>query len=122
MINEKQFNNYLNVVINAIDAEERHHDEATEKIFTDHGRWALHSLENKCSDKERQNVRRWLNGKPCVYVEPDTCKEVAILIGYDCEALYRFLVYCDKLDHGELVDEVFIDFLTDLIRMSRQTE
>ena len=118
MLSEKQFNNYLNVVINAIDAGDNHHDDLSVKTFNDHGRWALHQLEVKCSDEKRQNIRRWLNGKECVCDNPTTGEHECRMIGYDCAALYRFLVYCDKLDRGEEPDEVFVEFLMDLIRAS----
>lgn len=51
------FNNYMNAVMNAIDAQHNHLDEQAEITFTNNGKWALHKLEKIFKDND-QNIRR----------------------------------------------------------------
>ena len=92
-MNFRIFNNYMNAVMNAIDAQHNHLDEQAELTFTNNGKWALHKLEKIFKDND-QNIRRWLNMKPCVFTSDKTGKKVEISIGNDREALYYFLVFC----------------------------
>ena len=91
-MNFRIFNNYMNAVMNAIDAQHNHLDEQAEITFTNNGKWALHKLEKIFKDKD-QNIRRFLNGKPCIFTSDKTGKKVEISIGNDREALYYFLVF-----------------------------
>ena len=105
------FNNYLNEILNAIDAQDNHHDERTENHFAENGRWALRLLERMFKDKDH-NIRRWFNGKPCVYINDRNQKLLEINIGKDREALYYFLVFCKKIHEKQEISEELRDYLT----------
>ena len=115
--NFRAFNNYMNTVQNAIDAGHNHHPDDCEKAFENHGRWALHLLEKVFDDKE-QNIRRWLNGKPCVYFHPGIRQTVSVQIGNDLEALFYFLTFIEKHKNREPIDEDFVDYLALIISRS----
>ena len=53
-MNFRIFNNYMNAVINAIDAQHNHLDEQAETTFTNNGKWALHKLEKIFKDKDQK--------------------------------------------------------------------
>ena len=116
-MNFRAFNNYMNTVQNAIDAGHNHHPDDSEKAFENHGRWALHLLEKAFDDKE-QNIRRWLNGMPCVFTSDKTGKKVEISIGNDREALYYFLVFCYRINNKQEISEDFRDYLAIVITRS----
>ena len=63
-MNYRAFCNYMSTIQNAIDAEHNHHPKNSEITFQNNGKWALRLLEKVYVDKD-QNLRRWLNGKPC---------------------------------------------------------
>lgn len=109
-MNFRAFNNYMNAVVNAIDAQHNHLDEQAETTFTNNGKWALHKLEKIFKDKD-QNIRRWLNMKPCVFTSDKTGKKVEISIGNDREALYYFLVFCYRINNKQEISEDFRDYL-----------
>ena len=44
-MNLRAFNNYILEIINGIDAAENHHDEKSNKMFFNNGRWALNTLD-----------------------------------------------------------------------------
>ena len=52
-MNFRIFNNYMNAVINAIDAQHNHLDEQAETTFTNNGKWALHKLERSSRTRIR---------------------------------------------------------------------
>ena len=61
-MNLRAFNNYILEIINGIDAADNHHDEKSNKMFFNNGRWALNTLERLLDDRDK-NINRWLNGK-----------------------------------------------------------
>jgi hypothetical protein len=107
----------MNAVINAIDAQHNHLDEPAEITFTNNGKWALHKLEKIFKDKD-QNIRRFLNGKPCVFQSDKTGNLVDIEIGRDREALYLFLVFCKRIEERKEITEDFRDHLAIVIARS----
>ena len=116
-MNFRAFNNYMNAVVNAIDAEHNHLDEKAEITFTNNGKWALHKLEKIFKDED-QNIRRFLNGKPCVFTSDKTGKKIEIRIGKDREALYYFLAFCYRINTKQEVSEDFRDYLAVVITRS----
>ena len=116
-MNFRIFNNYMNAVVNAIDAQHNHLDEQAEITFTNNGKWALHKLEKIFKDKE-QNIRRWLNGKSCVFTSDRTGQRIEIIIGPDREALYYFLIFCKKITEKEVISEDLRNYVTLLITRS----
>lgn len=116
-MNYKAFNNYLNIVLNAIYAQDEHLGKKDEQTFTEHGRWALNRLETVFCDK-KQNLRRWLNGKPCVFTSDRTGEEIEINVGRDREALYYFLVFCYRMNTKQEIDADFRDYLAFAITRS----
>ena len=116
-MNFRIFNNYMNTVVNAIDAQHNHLDGQAEITFTNNGKWALHKLEKIFKDKE-QNIRRWLNGKPCVFTSDRTGQRIEIIIGPDREALYYFLIFCKKITEKEVISEDLRNYVTLLITRS----
>ena len=116
-MNLKAFGNYITAIRNAIDAEENYHPDNSENTFRNNGKWALHTLEKYFEDRE-QNLRKWLNGKPCVFTSRKTGEKIEITIGDDLEAIYYFLIFCKKLYNREEVSEEFFDYLTYLIARS----
>ena len=116
-MNFRAFNNYMNAVVNAIDAQHNNLDEQAETTFTNNGKWALHKLEKIFKDKD-QNIRRFLNGKPCDFASDKTGKKVEISIGNDREALYYFLVFCYRINNKQEISEDFRDYLAIVIARS----
>ena len=113
-MNIRMFNNYMNVIINSIDAQHNHHDEQAETTFTNNGKWALRKLEKVFKDKD-QNIRRWLNMKPCVFTSDVTGKRMEIRIGNDREAIFYFLVFCYRINNKQEICEDFRDYLAYVI-------
>ena len=116
-MNFRIFNNYMNAVVNAIDAQHNHLDGQAEITFTNNGKWALHKLEKIFKDKE-QNIRRWLNGKSCVFTSDRTGQRIEIIIGPDREALYYFLIFCKKITEKEVISEDLRNYVAFLISRS----
>ena len=116
-MNFRIFNNYMNAVMNAIDAQHNHLDEQAETTFTNNGKWALHKLEKIFKDKD-QNIRRFLNGKPCAFTSDKTGKRVELSIGNDREALYYFLVFCYRINNKQEINEDFRAYLAIVITRS----
>ncbi len=116
-MNFRIFNNYMNTVVNAIDAQHNHLDGQAEITFTNNGKWALHKLEKIFKDKE-QNIRRWLNGKSCVFTSDRTGQRIEIIIGPDREALYYFLIFCKKITEKEVISEDLRNYVAFLISRS----
>ena len=116
-MNFRAFNNYMNVVVNAIDAQHNHLDEQAEITFTNNGKWALHKLEKSFKDKD-QNIRRWLNGKPCVFTSDITGERMKIRIGNDSEALFYFLMFCCRINNKQTIGEEFRNYLAIAITRS----
>lgn len=116
-MNYKAFNNYLNTVLNAIYAQDEHLEKKDEQTFTEHGRWALNRLETIFCDK-KQNLRRWLNGKPCGFTSDRTGEKIEIDVGRDREARYYFLVFCYRMNTKQEIDADFRDYLALVITRS----
>lgn len=109
-MNYRAFNNYLNVILNAIDAQGNRHTESDEKIFDNNGRWALHRLEKEFRDKHH-NILHWLKKEPCVFISDKTGKPINIEIGREREALYLFLVFCKRINERKEISDDFRDYL-----------
>ena len=118
---ERAFNNYLNEIMNATDALKNHHDEPSRKTFLNNGRWAMRLLEKYFKDKD-YNIRRWLNGKPCVFTSDKTGRKMEINIRPDREALYYFLVFCKKIAENQEISNDLREYLTLLITRSCSKE
>lgn len=116
-MNYRVFNNYMRAIINAIDAQYNHLDKQEEITFINNGKWALHKLEKVLKDKD-QNIRRWLNGKPCIFTSEKTGKKIEIRIGNDREALFYFLVFCYRINTEQEISEDFRDYLALVISRS----
>lgn len=116
-MNYRAFNNYINELMNAIDSQYNRLDGKAEITFFNNGKWALRSLERIFKDKER-NIRRWLNGKPCVFTSDRTGQRIEIIIGPDREALYYFLIFCKKITEKEVVSEDLRNYVAFLISRS----
>ena len=116
-MNFSTYNSYINVVMNAIDAQHNHLDRQAEITVTNNGKWALHKLEKFFKYKD-QNIRRWLNGKPCVFKSDITGKKIEISIGNDREAFYYFLVFCYRINNKQEISEDFRDYLAIVITRS----
>ena len=116
-MNYRAFNNYINEVMNAIDSQHNRLDGKAGTNFFNNGKWALRSLERIFKDKEK-NIRRWLNGKPCVFTSDRTGQRIEIIIGPDREALYYFLIFCKKIAEKEVISEDLRNYVTLLITRS----
>ena len=116
-MNYRVFCNYMNTIMNAIDAQDNHHETNAEKVFEIHGRWALARLEQLFHDHD-QNIRRWLNGKPCVIQNDQAGNKVELSIGQDMEALYYVLVLCKRIANGKEISAEFREFFSLIIRRS----
>ena len=68
------------------------------------------------------NIRRWLNGKPCVFTSDKTGRKMEINIGPDREALYYFLVFCKKIAENQEISNDLREYLTLLITRSCSKE
>ena len=116
-MNYRAFNNYVNEVMNAIDSQHNRLDGKARINFFNNGKWALRSLERIFKDEER-NIRRWLNGKPCVFTSDRTGQRIEIIIGPDREALYYFLIFCKKITEKEMISEDLRNYVAFLISRS----
>ena len=116
-MNYRAFNNYVNEVMNATDSQHNRLDGKARINFFNNGKWALRSLERIFKDKER-NIRRWLNGKPCVFTSDRTGQRIEIIIGPDREALYYFLIFCKKITEKEMISEDLRNYVAFLISRS----
>ena len=116
-MNLRAFNNYILEIINGIDAADNHHDEKSNKMFFNNGRWALNTLERLLDDRDK-NINRWLNGKPCVFVSDKTKQKGEVKIGDDVEALYYFLIFCKKINNKQEVSSELGDYVAYLISRS----
>lgn len=116
-MNFRAFTNYLNAIMNAIDAQDHHHEQNAEQTFENNGRWALNRLEKIFKDKH-QNLRRWLNMKPGVFISDRTGQRIEIEIGRAREAIYMFLVFCKRIEERKEITEEFRDQLALVITRS----
>ena len=116
-MNYKAFLNYMLMIENAIDSQYNHHDQKAATTFEQSGRWALRSLEEIFLDED-ENIRRWLNAKPCIFTSDKTGKRIQIRLGRDRDALYYFLIFCKKLHDKEEIDQTFRDCLALIISRS----
>lgn len=116
-MNYRAFCNYMSTIQNAIDAEHNHHPENSKITFQNNGKWALRLLEKVYADKD-QNLRRWLNGKPCRFTSDITGRMVEVTIGNDWETLYYFLTFCKKLGTKQEISDEFREYLAYLTARS----
>ena len=116
-MNYRAFNNYINEVMNAIDSQHNRLDGKAGTNFFNNGKWALRSLERIFKDKEK-NIRRWLNGKPCIIQSDRAGNKAELSIGQDMEALYYVLVLCKRIANGKEISAEFREFFSSIIRRS----
>lgn len=116
-MNIRAFNNYILEIFNGIDAAGNHHDEKSDKVFFNNGRWALNSLEKIFDDRDK-NINRWLNNKPCVFKSDKTNQKVEVNIGRDIEALYYFLIFCKRINNEQEISEELGSYVALLISKS----
>lgn len=64
------------------------------------------------------NIERWLYGKPCILVNPNTYQIIECQIGDDCDTLYYFLMYCKRINHRKKVSDDYVEHLALLITRS----
>ena len=64
------------------------------------------------------NIERWLYGKPCVFVNPNTHQIIECKIGDDYDALYYFLMFCKRINHRKKVSDDYVEYLALLITRS----
>lgn len=64
------------------------------------------------------NIKKWLENKPCVFIHPNTLRRIECKIGNDYEALYYFLMFCKKINHHKRVSEDYVEYLAFLISRS----
>lgn len=117
MMSCRAFHNYMNTIVNTIDTADNDHNEATKTTFNKQGRLALHRLEKLLTDRDH-NIRRWMNGKPGVFVSDRTGRKIEIELGTDREALYYFLIFCKKINEHQEVSEDLRDYVSLLITRS----
>ena len=52
------------------------------------------------------NLTRWIKGKPCTFVSPETRRRVDLVVGHNAETLYHFLVFCREFNMtGKVSDD-----------------
>ena len=68
------------------------------------------------------NIERWLDGKPCVFVHPNSRQIIEYKIGDDYEAFYYFLMFCKRINQRKGVSEEYVEYLAFLITRSNHPE
>ena len=116
-MNVRAFNNYMNAIENSIDAQHNHLDKKGSEAFIKIESWALQKLEAVFDDTE-QNIRRWLNAKPCVFKSWRTGERIEVRIGNDREALFYFLIFANRVKKGIDIGDDFRNNLALLITRS----
>lgn len=115
---EREFRHLISLAINSRNAAKGLYGKTDLKDqYVKQGRWAVNCLEKEFKDTDH-NIRRWLAGEKCIYRNPKTNAPVEIEIGADIEALYHFLIYCQKRKTGEEVDSDSFDYLVLLVTRS----
>lgn len=71
---------------------------------------------------EYENIERWLDGKPCVFVHPNSRQIIEYKIGDDYEAFYYFLMFCKRINQHKGVSEEYVEYLAFLITRSNNPE
>ena len=116
-MNIRSFNNYMNAIENSIDAQHNHLEDAEQCAFEKIGNWALEKLEKIFNDTD-QNIRRWLNAKPCIFKSWRTGERIEVKIGNDREALFYFLIFANRVKMGIDIGDDFRNNLALLITRS----
>lgn len=61
---------------------------------------------------EQDNLNRWLDRRPCIVRSPwEEGREQEVMIRNDTEALYYFLLYCQRVNVRERISEEFADYV-----------
>lgn len=71
---------------------------------------------------EYENIERWLDGKPCVFVHPNSRRIIEYKIGDDYEAFYYFLMFCKRINQRKGVSEDYVEYLAFLTTRSNHPE
>ena len=85
-----EFSRYMTAILNGYEAMRDDTDPRVKEVRIIHARWAFKKCTAMFNDK-RENLRRWLDGEPCVFVSPVTGALIEIEIGEDFDAIARSL-------------------------------
>lgn len=114
-----EFSRYMTAILNGYEAMRDDTDPRVKEVRINHARWAFKKCTAMFNDK-RENLRRWLDGEPCVFVSPVTGALIEIEIGEDFDAMFHFLEFCRKQNNREPIDDDFCDYLALLITKSQR--
>ena len=103
-----EFSRYMTAILNGYEAMRDDTDPRVKEVRIIHARWAFKKCTAMFNDK-RENLRRWLDGEPCVFVSPVTGALIEIEIGEDFDAMFHFLEFCRKQNNHEPIDDDFCD-------------
>lgn len=113
-----EFSRYMTTAVSGMVAIKNDMETENKKQIVQHARWAykkcVKEMEDTC-----QNIKRWLERKPCLFKHPITGNVIEYYIGADFEALYYFLKWCHRLQSGERVDDGFSAYVAYLISRSK---
>ena len=70
----------MTAILNGYEAMRDDTDPRVKEVRINHARWAFKKCTAMFNDK-RENLRRWLDGEPCVFVSPVTGALIEIEIG-----------------------------------------
>lgn len=96
-----EFNRYMTAVVNGMMAIKNDMESESKKQIIQHARWVYRKCVKEMKDT-RQNIKRWLGRKPCLFKHPFTGNVIEYDIGADFEALYYFLEWCRRLQRKGL--------------------
>jgi len=114
-MNQHEFNHYMVAILNGM--ENKVGEDATGSTMKQHSRWAYKECVKLFKDYDG-NIKRWLNGRPCIIRNNDTQRIIEVEIGNDLEALYYFLIFCFKRNNHQKINDDFLNYLAYIISRS----